>query len=86
MQTHCVHGSFLKSKYLIKICKIYVVKFPGLIAIIYTSQQKKRYNIFYIWFCLRIRPTTGRLTRSPDSRNLLQTFYSKFGRLLDQIF
>ena len=48
MQTHCVHGSFLKSKYLIKICKIYVVKFSGLIAIIYTSQQKKRYNIFYI--------------------------------------
>ena len=48
MQTHCVHGSFLKSKYLIKMGKIYVVKFPGLIAIIYTSQQKKRYNIFYI--------------------------------------
>jgi hypothetical protein len=63
-----------------------VVKFPGLIAIIYTSQQKKRYNIFYIWFCLRIRPTTGRLARSPDSRNLLQTVYSNFGRLLDQIF
>ena len=44
MQTHCVHGSFLKSKYLIKICKIYVVKLPGLIVIIYTSQQKKRYK------------------------------------------
>ena len=44
METHCVHGSFLKSKYLIKICKIYVVKFPGLIAIRYTSQQKKRYK------------------------------------------
>jgi hypothetical protein len=38
MQTHCVHGSFLKSKYLIKICKIYVVKFSGLIAIVVAAR------------------------------------------------
>jgi len=39
-----------------------------------------------LWFCLRTRPTTGRIARCPDLRNLMQTVYSKFGRLLDQMF